>query len=91
MQYELIVSTFDLRVILLSMVDSAIVLSVKLDSGACLDNQRVMDYDYELDLVTLLAVDDKNEQELSLYIIASIEFESFYSYRGIKAKIFVIN
>lgn len=92
MQFELAVSVYDLRVLLLGQVDSGATLAVKLEDGALLENCKVLGYDYESDVVSLAGADDEaTELDISLYKVEAIEFDSFYSYRGNCAKIFTLN
>ena len=91
MQFEQAVSTYDLRILLLSLVESGAVIAIKLDNGAFLTNCKILKYDYELDIVTLVNTeDDSTEMEVSLYVIQCIEFESFHMYRGARAKVFAV-
>lgn len=92
MQFELTVSVYDLRVLLLGQVDSGATLAVKLVNGDLLENCRVIGYDFESDVVSLAGSDDDaTEWDISLYQVEAIEFNSFYSYRGNCAKIFTLN
>ena len=92
MQFELTVSVYDLRVLLLGQVDSGASLAVKLDDGAMLENCKVLGYDYDSDVVSLTRMNnDAAELDISLYKVEAIEFESFHSYRGNCAKVFTLN
>lgn len=92
MQFELTVSVYDLRILLLGQVASGATLAVKLDNGAMLENCKVLAYDYESDVVSLTAAGNNGtELDISLYKVEAIEFESFHPYRGNCAKVFTLN
>jgi len=91
MQYELSVSVHDLRVILIGIIETGISVGVKTSSGVQLEDCLIAGFDSEFDIVVIAPERDPGrEKNISIFLIDSIEFNSFHQYRGEAAKIFQI-
>lgn len=86
------ISLHDLRIILIKMLDTPQRVYIKLiNKGDDLTEGYIKDIDQRLEKVTVSSgVTSPVKKELKLTQIESIQFESYYSFKGVSSKIFQV-
>jgi hypothetical protein len=92
MQFETKITLVDLKVILNNMMLIKLRVAVKRNGSDLLEDCSVVDFNERTECFTVVYRDNRAPVVLEIPVrqIELIEFESFYTYRGVSAKTFIL-
>jgi hypothetical protein len=92
MQFEITITSHDLKVILIDVTGKPLLLTLKLrNSEELIEEVTIQNFDSLSGLITLIGFPgDSIIHEISYLEIECLEFQSFYKYKGEAAKNFYI-